>query len=446
LRGGEGFASLRAAWGAPRMTEPAADTPASMDALPRHTTPAWEVELLISGVAVFAMLQLPGLLDDAFFALRPRFGADWTEPLLLLYVYSKSAAVILAATFVVHLLLRARWIALVGLLSVYPGGIDWSRLRLGPVGREIEQRRMGSFDDAIERADNLSTTVFAVGVSLASLLIWFTLLASVILSLSLALGSTGVSNPTLSCIAAIVLPFAFAQMADRKLGHRLHPGSLPWRLVNGTIRLYARLGFGVGRNVAMAVLTSNGGQRRVFAMTFSIMLLAIGSVFASYYAMRAPDTIGSFALFPKPSEAAPGIASAHYDDTRNPARDHVVPYIQSAVITGPYVRLVVPYEPARDGAAMLRACPTVAALRATARADAALACLQRLYALHLDGQPLAQPYDIGSDPRTDRPALIAMIDVRKLGTGRHELQLARAPSVEDPHPVAATTDRIAFWR
>jgi hypothetical protein len=28
----------------------------SADNLPRHTTPTWEVELLISGVAVFAML------------------------------------------------------------------------------------------------------------------------------------------------------------------------------------------------------------------------------------------------------------------------------------------------------------------------------------------------------------------------------------------------------
>jgi hypothetical protein len=32
----------------------------SADKLPKHTTPTWEVELLISGVAVFAMMQLPG--------------------------------------------------------------------------------------------------------------------------------------------------------------------------------------------------------------------------------------------------------------------------------------------------------------------------------------------------------------------------------------------------
>ena len=31
--------------------------PNDPDALPEHTTPTWEVELLISGIAVFAMLQ-----------------------------------------------------------------------------------------------------------------------------------------------------------------------------------------------------------------------------------------------------------------------------------------------------------------------------------------------------------------------------------------------------
>ena len=51
--------------------------------LPNRTTPTWEVELLISGVAVFAMLQLPGLLDDAVMALEPRLGVDLRQILLL---------------------------------------------------------------------------------------------------------------------------------------------------------------------------------------------------------------------------------------------------------------------------------------------------------------------------------------------------------------------------
>ena len=91
-----------------------------------HASRQWEAELLVSCIAVFAMLQLPGLLDDAIFSLRPRFDATWTSLLVLLYVYGKGAAVLLAATFTIHLLLRARWIALAGMHAIYPQGVDWA--------------------------------------------------------------------------------------------------------------------------------------------------------------------------------------------------------------------------------------------------------------------------------------------------------------------------------
>ena len=77
-----------------------------------RTARTWEVELLISGVAIFAMLQLPGWLDDGMFALEPRLGRDWRRIAVLAYFYSKSAAIVLACTFALHLLLRAQWICL----------------------------------------------------------------------------------------------------------------------------------------------------------------------------------------------------------------------------------------------------------------------------------------------------------------------------------------------
>jgi hypothetical protein len=47
----------------------------------------------------------------------------------------------------------------------------------------------------------------------------------------------------------------------------------------------------------------------------------------------------------------------------------------------------------------------------------------------LGGEALATlHYDIGSDPRTGRPALQATIDLRSLASGRHLLRVARAPA------------------
>jgi hypothetical protein len=56
-------------------------------------------------------------------------------------------------------------------------------------------------------------------------------------------------------------------------------------------------------------------------------------------------------------------------------------------------------------------------------------------------------YDAGSDARTQRPALEAMIDVRALAPGRHELAIASAPSTtEDGTSEPSDPWVIAFWR
>jgi hypothetical protein len=81
------------------------------------------------------------------------------------------------------------------------------------------------------------------------------------------------------------------------------------------------------------------------------------------------------------------------------------------------------------------------------RAAATLDCLQRLHPLMLDGKAIASlRYDIASDPRTDRPALVAMVDVRALAPGRHELQVARPTAPDDQRPEASAPYRIPFWR
>jgi len=145
------------------------------------------------------------------------------------------------------------------------------------------------------------------------------------------------------------------------------------------------------------------------------------------------------------------LASGHVLLGRDPARDRALPYVQSSVITGPYLKLVVPYRPRHDEPAMLATCGhRTAGLEGEALAIAQLACLHDLHAVTLDGKPLTGlRYEIASDPRTDRPALLAMIDVRELPRGRHELRVARPPRADrkpakdNPDP---SFDAIPFWR
>lgn len=418
-----------------------------------RTAPTWEVELLISGVAVFAMLQLPGWLDDRMFALEPRVGSDWRPVLLLFYIYSKSTAVVLAVTFAIHLLLRAQWIALVGMDSVYPQGVQLDRLQMGPIQRAIEEARPETTADAIERADNRASVLFAIGVSIAliiaSICIFFC--GSLLLVNLLAQAFNWPIDPLkvmLGVFCLLMVPFVTVAMIDQLRGDRLQASGTAHRVIAATLRFYTRIGMGRRNSHVVALLTSNGGERRMMAVVVGIMVAALLGVGAAYAAMGRSSAIGSYALFP--DSGLRQLRSEHYDDQRNPARDPALPFVQSAVISGPYLKLVVPYRPNRDEPAMRKYCAQANGLEGEALAAARLACLQGLHPVTLDGKSLpGLQYEIASDPRTDRPALLAMIDVRNLAPGRHELRIGRPPrgdrkpDRDNPDP---GFDTIPFWR
>jgi hypothetical protein len=399
------------------------------------------------------MLQLPGLLDDAVMALEPRLGVDLRQILLLSYIYAKSAAVILATTFVIHLFLRARWIALVGMHSVHPDGIRLDALNLGPIQREVEASIDTPIPDRIERADNLATTVFAIGVMLATMLVGIALAATSIYGVgafvsSLGYGDLSPITTMIALFAILMAPFTLLVLFDRHLVARL-PAESRWRRVARSLfRAYTRIGFSRSGNSIMALLASHGGDRKAVLLTTSVMFLALAGSGTSLAMLRKPELFGNYAQFPRIETGA--IETAHYDDQRDAARDGATPYIQSSIIVGPYLKLVVPYRPRFDDPAMRRECPLVDATPADAAARARLACLQRIRGVTLDGKPIADlPYEIASDPRTERPALLAMIDVRDLPRGRHELRIARPlrtdreRKTDDPDP---GFDAIPFWR
>jgi hypothetical protein len=84
---------------------------------------------------------------------------------------------------------------------------------------------------------------------------------------------------------------------------------------------------------------------------------------------------------------------------------------------------------------MRKHCAQTGGLAGEGLAAARLACLQGLHPVTLNGKSLqGLHYEIASDPRTDRPALLAMIDVQSLAPGRHELRIGRPPRGDRGQP------------
>lgn len=426
--------------------------PGSM--LSKDTTPTWEMELLISGVTVFALLQLPGVMDQAYLALRPRLDADWEGLVRLLFVYSKMSVMLLAIAFVLHLALRGYWIALVGMNSIYPTGVRWDRLKVGPIQRNLIDQRGIRIVDRIETADNRASIVFALGVNLALIMV------ALVVAVAMSFAVCGLlarlfgwywmlPNGAFVLLAMLALPYALAQQIDRRFGTRVSGNGWIARTISSTYRAYAKFGYGSDSNPTMRLLQSHAGERKVHFATVFAMLM-VGCILAVQLILQEDNiSIGEYANWPGAEVGqADSLIEQHYRDQANQA-NALLPTIDSVFPSGNYLSLIVPFDPKRHPALLARACPTIWQASPTLGQRAPLLeCMAQLQALTLDGQALpTQALRYTSDPRTSQQGVIMVIPIGDLAPGQHTLSLKRAQSLK-PEDRDATPDRyqIAFWK
>lgn len=441
-------------------------------ALPRMTTPTWEMELLISGATVFSLLQVPELLDSAFYAWYPRLDQSATGMVMLPYIYLLSAVWALIITFVLHLATRARWVALVGLGSVYPDGIEWSRLRFGPDYLKALQERYPSLAATIERADNTASRVFGFGVAFAMLILAPLIVASVLSLITLVIHKTiegSVDWPNLWLVVSGIAfgPFLLVMTIDR---YWPRPARADGRrtLSQRVLGFYMASGFSSFSNYPMLLFSSRVGQHSSSGILIVAMMMLLAGVFGRMVAREDLFHLDGYAMLPSTIEAR-----GHVLDPRSYAdqRDGRVsmapaPFIQSEVIEGDYVRLFVPHLPTRDRPLMDAFCPPALpdfdgpredelGKRAhdEAKAAALLACVARIYRIAIDGVAVEAPrFDLATDGDQGLRGFVTRIDVRELPRGRHELLIERMlvppkdGSEETEHAKAPWMRRIPFWR
>ena len=83
------------------------------------TSQSWNLELLISGAALFATLTLPDLLDSGLVYYRYNLmsDTDYVHEIIPAQVSGliKGVSYLLFGAFLIHFIMRAFWVGLVGL-------------------------------------------------------------------------------------------------------------------------------------------------------------------------------------------------------------------------------------------------------------------------------------------------------------------------------------------
>ncbi|WP_128544534.1 hypothetical protein [Larkinella soli] len=335
-------------------------TPDEQDKLRELTTQSWNLELAISGVAMFAILQLPDLLESVFSYLRYNFmtHTDGAAAILPSLAYSliRATCHVLFAAFLVNFVMRAFWVGLVGLLAVFPSGIRYDRI---PFTTTYSQQRLadelGPLDRYILWLDKRCNIVFALAFQFVFFLIVVALFyvlglliylvvqpnvsASVWFGVKIALGTL-----------AAVFYLAIIWLNQKKVKETPRGMQLHYRIT----KLGQLMMMGTYRHTSYVTNTfySNIRPGRLYRAA-AIFMLVFFVVFFLEYMNDISRTSGRISLFNTRHLYSARVDSLYiepstYDNQRPEGAYIGVASIQSDVIREPYLRLFIAYPKALD--------------------------------------------------------------------------------------------------
>ncbi len=332
---------------------------------------SWNLELIISGAAIFLVSYLPALVDKALWYYLENLAAepDLTKSTLPILAYSffKVIAWLLIGTFVVHFILRAFWVGLVGLHAVYPAGIRYDQLPMQTdFSREMGQQNFGQFTDYIHRIDRLSNQIFSFAFLIALMsfgistlyLIIFIFTQPNILQEWLGGSKTRTVIFFVLFMGLSLLPAAM-QILMRRPNLAQKPG----------LRKFATLVFqhapglllpGIYRPLSYLnlIYTSNVPRKRLWTVLFTVFFLVMGSIFWVFIKvnmeLRGRNILASQEFIVR-NNSANKLFSNQYDNLRQP--DDFMPTVSltSDVVEGPVLRVFVSYRKWLD-ASIARQC------------------------------------------------------------------------------------------
>jgi MFS family permease len=395
-----------------------------------------ELELIISSLTIFALFSLPGWLFDKIATIYTHLSTSLAIASVASTAILAGISYGLAACFVLHLMARAYWVGLIGLRTVFPGGINWSKTPgLGPLSRRYYRETLPSLDTVIRSTDRLASSLFAVISMLTLGSLWFGAVMIATLVVSGAIGARfGLTNTGIGIGVAVLLAVflglpILVYLLDAQLASRV-PRLRDSRFLAAFVRLLRRIvGLAYPQRLVVPVqltLQSNTRPVAVFvALTLSVaVIVVVGNTRVA--AWRNFTLSGAFTYLDT-TQVEQGFRSTYYEDMHSPLdRLRGWPRVDSFNQTGSFVRLFLPYQPLRDNLVLEQLCGSAE------EAPDPIGCLRQLWAVTIDGRPVSmasfEPAERGD---LGMRGLIGLVPLGGLEPGLRRIEVAWNPDATE---------------
>lgn len=144
---------------------------------------SWQLELLISGLAIFGIWEGKSFLDDFAQNMELNTSDDLSQYLSVVLYFLKISWSIFFINLITHVFFRGLWIGAIGLRYV-SGDIDYKVFNYSDRFEKYLEEKVGGFDSYIERLEKFSSIIFSFTfllvfffLSILSLVLFFVMIA-----------------------------------------------------------------------------------------------------------------------------------------------------------------------------------------------------------------------------------------------------------------------------
>ncbi|HAD14519.1 MAG TPA: hypothetical protein DCF33_19010 [Saprospirales bacterium] len=430
------------------------------------TEKSWNLELIISGAAIFLANYLPDGVDSLlkYYLQNWVMDEDFTKITLPLLAFSfmKVVAWTLIITFVVHFVMRAFWAGVVGLHAVYPDGIRYDNLPwVTDFTREQSRERFGTLADYILQLDRLANQVFSVaflialtslGIALAYLLVFA--LINVIPVYAGKEAGGWISTMVLILFVGMAMTPVLMQSLMKSPKWSAKPWvqkMAKWAIQNAGFILMPF----IYRPLTYLNLTFNSQipkKRLVTALIlgFTLFMGAVVVTFATTMLHLAGRNTFLNRHYFAQGRNEYTLTGGVYDNLRDPS-DRLPPVsIPAEIVESPFLRVFLDYPKLLDGA-IARHCQSPSwpdslskSVRRLKTDSTNLACLESIIKLKVNDSLIVHPeWMFHEHPIAGSPGLVTYVPSKIFKHGKNKL-LVQVPSTQKPDSLRVYGE-LFFW-
>ena len=419
---------------------------------------SWQLELLISGFAIFLLAEAYDQLDSFEYQIYLlTTGSSYFGTLILPFQILLGAWYVLIINLILHVLLRGLWISTIGIRYV-SGEIEFDILNFSPKFDRFLKKRIVSFDAYIEKLEQLCSIVFGFTFLIIFILISMGLfvVGIVFLALTIDMIEGNFHNGWLALVIPVLILYLFGGLL-----YFIDFITLGWikkrKSISGLYYPIYRffsivtLSF-VYRPLYYNLIDNRYGRKVVlFLIPYSLVFILISSMRFETQAylpeQRDKQTLGN----------------DYYDDTWNGNKLVGSASISSKFVKNSFVELYLPYNGRTDDQVIAQLCPDIAPAkkgvfffatddeaRDTMNAVAALDCHSQRFQIYVNDSLLDNlKYRFFDHSQRKNKGLATIFDVSFLPRGEHALKInVLFPRIRKGKDtlVFTETDIIPFWK